>query len=1063
MPSAIYENGEDGVEADPTPASGLRGHHGWSMVTALVADGERRVRQLVDWTGGEGIKPDIGGYLGPLGLVDDIADATDDRGAKGDKGDDGDQGVPGADGADGASAYQVAVNNGFVGTEPEWLDFYVNETAQAATAAAISARDLSEAWAESDTAPDPADPASQSSKTWAGESQTSAGASSASAAAAALDAAAAEAAIGGVIYATEAAGRAAVADGAPFLVQGSVPEAWVDLHRRIDAATVTATLRSYPSLAAILTLYVPSSGIPKVKRYISMITATLVTQTGPDTWTRSSGTATWIGQFKLSAADIVERDAGRPITVRFPVTGAFSDVPDYQQFTSASVAIGSRVDMTYDAVNAEYYVTFVMDPTADIIRLRWSATAAATCAAPYVLYQGQVLISDLTTVGGRKRVDDWALEVAETSGDIFGGTHWTAGIGTLGEISLDQRTLSVPIGSRSDKALYVLGLLAPTDGYTLILELLEASTFNVSAISVTPDTGLGGGGGTAGRLVARHGNLLFYQGSAAAAAGAYARYMNLTIDNRNPGIASFVAGNLKVRVHALLKGYYNSYKLTDMAALKRAMSAKANRTGYVSTIVPVDSSDVYTSVPAAVAAGHRVVKLTGSAAYRLPVGLAIPRPLELDWHPTGQPAGTTLTRPRLYASSSIAAGDWVATAADPNVYYRVSAATPVGMWEVTTSTGVITRMGIPTTDVLTGKVRISTSEAEVRANIGAYWWGVGTEGTGIYIRPFGDTLVGKTWEAPTGLSCIYAINTQVRLSNIVLNYSTGNSLYVRGGEIHTNNIEVGRCGVNGAQFEEGARWYDVGNPSLAFDAGNDGWGANSFIENPVHWTLGRTRAEDNQYDGFAPHGTFIYVRSVGMFRAKNNGKQGFVSITPGYYDFDIEATGNRSVDVLIQLGAGVAASEVYGRHWIAGRQGIQISHNTPSLVTGRIERMTFRDGGGFIRTGNIDVGFLEGSGDDMAGGIVANNPVLYRAESGTGTVFGGRGTRYVTLFDLNSPSTTKLRGGNWTRSTNGIDQAVGATLDLDANNPINLFGNTTQFTGVGAPDQAKVISVQAAY
>lgn len=134
MPSVIYENGEDGVEADPTPASGLRGHHGWSMVTALVADGERRVRRVVDWTGGEGIKPDVGGYLGPSGIVQTIAEATDDRGPTGAPG----VGLPGPQGK---SAYQIAVDNGFIGSEAEWLNFYVNEISEAATAAAIAARD----------------------------------------------------------------------------------------------------------------------------------------------------------------------------------------------------------------------------------------------------------------------------------------------------------------------------------------------------------------------------------------------------------------------------------------------------------------------------------------------------------------------------------------------------------------------------------------------------------------------------------------------------------------------------------------------------------------------------------------------------------------------------------------------------------------------------------------------------------------------------------------------------------------------------------------------------------
>ncbi|RUU46634.1 hypothetical protein EOC93_02350 [Mesorhizobium sp. M6A.T.Ce.TU.002.03.1.1] len=147
MPNAIYENGDGGVEVDPTLASGLRGYHGWSMVTALVADGERRVRRLVDWTGGEGIKPDVGGYIGPLGLVVDIADATDDRGTKGEDGEGlpGAPGAPGEDGADGKSLYQVAVDNGFVGTEVEWLNYYVNEIAEAATAEAIDARDIAQA------------------------------------------------------------------------------------------------------------------------------------------------------------------------------------------------------------------------------------------------------------------------------------------------------------------------------------------------------------------------------------------------------------------------------------------------------------------------------------------------------------------------------------------------------------------------------------------------------------------------------------------------------------------------------------------------------------------------------------------------------------------------------------------------------------------------------------------------------------------------------------------------------------------------------------------------------
>lgn len=47
--------------------------------------------------------------------------STGAPGAPGTPGEDGQDGAPGADGADGASAYEVAVANGFVGTEAAWL------------------------------------------------------------------------------------------------------------------------------------------------------------------------------------------------------------------------------------------------------------------------------------------------------------------------------------------------------------------------------------------------------------------------------------------------------------------------------------------------------------------------------------------------------------------------------------------------------------------------------------------------------------------------------------------------------------------------------------------------------------------------------------------------------------------------------------------------------------------------------------------------------------------------------------------------------------------------------
>jgi hypothetical protein len=75
-------DGADGADGNDG-ANGTDGTDGWSPILAVVSDGNRRVLQIADWTGGEGTKPATGSYLGATGLVTDIADAVDIRGATG--------------------------------------------------------------------------------------------------------------------------------------------------------------------------------------------------------------------------------------------------------------------------------------------------------------------------------------------------------------------------------------------------------------------------------------------------------------------------------------------------------------------------------------------------------------------------------------------------------------------------------------------------------------------------------------------------------------------------------------------------------------------------------------------------------------------------------------------------------------------------------------------------------------------------------------------------------------------------------------------------------------------
>lgn len=112
------------------PPAGTDGDKGWSPVLAVITDGERRVHQVIDWTGGQGAKPITGLYIGIDGLKVNIADGVDIRGAAGTDGADGapgadgSDGAPGADGmdgtpgADGADGREVEIQNS--GTHVQW-------------------------------------------------------------------------------------------------------------------------------------------------------------------------------------------------------------------------------------------------------------------------------------------------------------------------------------------------------------------------------------------------------------------------------------------------------------------------------------------------------------------------------------------------------------------------------------------------------------------------------------------------------------------------------------------------------------------------------------------------------------------------------------------------------------------------------------------------------------------------------------------------------------------------------------------------------------------------------
>jgi hypothetical protein len=72
------------VAASLLVAAGVAGDDGWSPIFGIASDGDRRVLQVSDWTGGEGTKPSTGQFIGPTGFVATIAEGVDIRGPQGD-------------------------------------------------------------------------------------------------------------------------------------------------------------------------------------------------------------------------------------------------------------------------------------------------------------------------------------------------------------------------------------------------------------------------------------------------------------------------------------------------------------------------------------------------------------------------------------------------------------------------------------------------------------------------------------------------------------------------------------------------------------------------------------------------------------------------------------------------------------------------------------------------------------------------------------------------------------------------------------------------------------------
>jgi len=88
-------DGAPGADGGNGGSTGADGANGWSPLFIAVSDGERRVLQLQNWTGGSGSTPGSEGYyLGADGFTPYLYEAVDFRGASGNDGSNGADATP---------------------------------------------------------------------------------------------------------------------------------------------------------------------------------------------------------------------------------------------------------------------------------------------------------------------------------------------------------------------------------------------------------------------------------------------------------------------------------------------------------------------------------------------------------------------------------------------------------------------------------------------------------------------------------------------------------------------------------------------------------------------------------------------------------------------------------------------------------------------------------------------------------------------------------------------------------------------------------------------------------
>lgn len=661
--------------------------------------------------------------------------------------------------------------------------------------------------------------------------------------------------------------------------------------------------------------------------------------------------------------------------------------------------------------------------------------------APVIVRSGTVAV-DPARSGSLAAADLLAASKANGQRNLWSVVSSVQSVGT-GSI-VEGRNISVPFGNVF-RVRVSASAFAPSDQVTFLFHASQEFRF-ANSFDMLPATGISGGAGVIlqARIRALGGGWYMAERSnSEAGAGAQAAYFEIVIDNRNGAAGQSLSQPLVITECWIGR---NVTDLPSMVSVPAAVMETLASSGVLTVFVDPAGSDSASgsrdapvqSVTEAMARGASRVMLRKSATpHRISAPLAISgRALEFIGYT--QP-GDTATHANVWGSVLLAHGAFTATAADPLVYFAPLAAHPGGIWQV--QSGAYTRFGRVQADPDGPRAPFAQAEANevaVRAGAGRWWWGAGSAGNGLYLRPAGDIWTGISFEVPVVDLLLPLTDARPTFDGVEFGFARKRWAELVRSTAISRRSRFGRTGDDsGIYLPAGAsHWLDEGGCEY-FEAGNDnismsgGGGAVTFLGLSISYSaIG---------DGLAPHGNGNRIRAQGL-KITGNGKQGFVDV--GISDtelIDCDFRGNAERDLLIIPNiAGAARASIRGL--IADEAEISIGSATSFAV----------------------------SVDDHRGPLTVNAQAKIRGHrvvrQGLDALRVDGGTVDVEDFYYSGASdgvdlrggTLTLRTGQVLRCAAGIRQS-GGTLVLDAAAPVDLFENVTQFVGVSAADQAKTL------